>query len=280
MAGEAALPPTSLSFELHLDTASCFPSLVLGEVRDTEKGITTKYGITKFPALIVIPKGSAEHEVYDGPLQQEVLSTFLSKFAAPPKPTNNNQQQQQQQQQEAPKEVCRSLLLPFLLLLLLLLFLFLFLLFLSRLLLNVPSSFSVNPEIIKLTTQEQFKEECLDKPVGMCLLSFMIVEPEFEESVTLHNQNLEALKAVKKATYNKSMPFRVFEVDALEEKALMDKFMLSDQVPSLLLLSPTKKVYRPFTAGFDTESIMSFLEETSKAKGRHFKYDFVPSFSA
>jgi len=137
----------------------------------------------------------------------------------------------------------------------------------------------VNPEIIKIETQEQFKAECLDKPVGMCLLSFLVVEPDFEESVQQHQEHLQVLKAVKKAAFDKGMPFRVLWLDALKEKPLMDKFMLSDQVPSLLLLSPTKKVYRPFTAGFEADSILEFLKETSNAKGRHYKFDFTATLS-
>jgi protein disulfide-isomerase A6 len=40
--------------------------LVLGEVRDTEKDIVAKFAVTKFPTLVIVPKDSTEHVVYDG----------------------------------------------------------------------------------------------------------------------------------------------------------------------------------------------------------------------
>ncbi len=40
--------------------------LILGEVRDTQKDICEKYGVTKFPSVLIFPKGSTEPVVYDG----------------------------------------------------------------------------------------------------------------------------------------------------------------------------------------------------------------------
>jgi len=215
-------------------------------VRDTDKAVVEKYQIQKFPALLLFPL-DAEPITYDGALKHEELAEFFSKHALPGKNPQADQgqktNQQQQKQQKAPE----------------------------------PEPF--NPEIKQIKTQKELKEECLDKPIGMCLLSFLVLEPDFEESVKEHQAQLEILKAVKKGAHDKSLSFRVLWIDALAERKLMDKFMLSDQVPSLLIISPTKKVYRPFTGAFEEKSVLEFLTETTKGKGRHFKFEFEPTLS-
>jgi protein disulfide-isomerase A6 len=218
--------------------------LTIGEVRDTEKEIVARYEHLihgKYPALVILPV-SAEPILYEGNLKHDELFASLSKYALPGK----------NPQQEAPKGGNQQ---------------------------KQPEKEIFDPEVKHITTQKQFKEECLDKPMGMCLLSFMVLEPDFEESVKEHKAQLEVLKAVKKTIHDKTLGFRVFWLDALTERKLMDKFMLSDQVPSLLIISPSKKIYRPFTGAFEEKSIIDFLNETSKGKGRHFKFDFEPILS-
>jgi len=55
--------------------------LNLGEVRDTEKDIVSKYGVTKFPTLVVIPATGGDHVTYDGELKHEPLFKFLNTYA-------------------------------------------------------------------------------------------------------------------------------------------------------------------------------------------------------
>jgi len=107
----------------------------------------------------------------------------------------------------------------------------------------------------------------------------MIVEPEFEESVKQHQEEIKILQEVKKAAHDKKFAYRFLWIDALKERDLMNFFSLSDQTPSLLMISPSKKVYRPFTGAYETPSILEFLDETSKAKGRYFKYTTEPTLS-
>jgi len=60
--------------------------LNLGEVKDTEKDVVSRFGVTKYPTLVVVPV-SGDQVVYDGELKHEALSKFLKPFAKEiPKP--------------------------------------------------------------------------------------------------------------------------------------------------------------------------------------------------
>lgn len=245
--------PKAILFTTKATTAPLFKALsvdfnqrlLLAEVRDLQKEIVARFGVEKFPTLLVIPDSSAPDTfvTYDGPLQHTKLTEFLENYALPAqkKPTKG-----------ADKEDTKK---------------------------EPPVEAVFNPEIVQLRSQKDLAAECLDRATGMCLISFMALEEEFEESVQAHAEQLKVLKAVKKAAHDKKMPFNILWLNALTESKLLNTFNLSDQFPSLLVISPTKKVFRPFTGGFDEQSIIDFLEETSKARGRFFKFDFVPTMS-
>jgi len=64
--------------------------LSLGEVKDTEKDVVSKYGVTKFPTLIVVPV-SGDPVVYSGDLKHDPLLNFLKPYAKElPKPTGTS----------------------------------------------------------------------------------------------------------------------------------------------------------------------------------------------
>lgn len=55
----------------------------VAQVRNKESSSVEKFGVKDFPALVVIPGGSTEHQVYDGEMKKEPMTEFLSQFAAP-----------------------------------------------------------------------------------------------------------------------------------------------------------------------------------------------------
>ncbi|KAG0352693.1 hypothetical protein BC939DRAFT_500663 [Gamsiella multidivaricata] len=139
-----------------------------------------------------------------------------------------------------------------------------------------PAVVEFNPNISQIADQTQFKNECLDKPIGSCVIAFLVVEPEFPESVQMHEENLETLRKVKKTAFDKNRPLHVMWMDALDKRVvgLMDQFQISSDIPGLLLINPGKKAYAPFVGAFDVEGIQGWLSDSSSGRGRVFPYSF------
>ncbi|CAG8493129.1 104_t:CDS:2 [Scutellospora calospora] len=146
---------------------------------------------------------------------------------------------------------------------------------------EAPEPEPFDPEINEIQTQSQLEELCLSKPIGLCVFSFLIVEPEYPESVAEHSANLEILRNVKKKLYeqksiDKKLSLRFFWFNALskESKKLIKDFKLSDMFPNLMILNPNRKVYRPHLGPFDEEGIERFLNEIAKGRGSSYEYNF------
>ncbi|KAJ5207390.1 Thioredoxin [Penicillium cf. griseofulvum] len=55
----------------------------IAQVRNKESASVNKYGITEFPALVLIPSADAEHKLYTGELKKKPITEFLSQAATP-----------------------------------------------------------------------------------------------------------------------------------------------------------------------------------------------------
>jgi protein disulfide-isomerase A6 len=55
----------------------------VAQVRDKESASVERFGVTQFPALIVVPSGDAEPQLYEGALKKQPIVEFLSEFAIP-----------------------------------------------------------------------------------------------------------------------------------------------------------------------------------------------------
>jgi protein disulfide-isomerase A6 len=58
-------------------------SIDIAQVRNKESASVKKYGVTEFPALVLIPSGDAKPKVYTGELKKKPITEFLSQAAAP-----------------------------------------------------------------------------------------------------------------------------------------------------------------------------------------------------
>ena len=52
----------------------------------------------------------------------------------------------------------------------------------------------VDPVVPQVKTQADFEKHCTSKS-GTCVITFAYVDPEFEETVTAHNENLKVVIA-------------------------------------------------------------------------------------
>jgi protein disulfide-isomerase A6 len=58
-------------------------SITFGQVRNKETATVEKFGVTKFPTLILLPGGDAPGIVYNGEIKKEAMVAFISQVAAP-----------------------------------------------------------------------------------------------------------------------------------------------------------------------------------------------------
>ncbi|KAK4176527.1 hypothetical protein QBC36DRAFT_329065 [Triangularia setosa] len=97
--GDKTDAPKALLFTDKGTTSSLLKSIAIdfldvitvGQIRNTQAKAVEKFGITKYPTLILLPGGDAPPVTYDGELKKEALVTFLSQAGAPnpdPAPVN------------------------------------------------------------------------------------------------------------------------------------------------------------------------------------------------
>jgi len=109
--------PKVLLFSTKKETTPLYKALAidyhyqlnLAEVRDTEKALVEKYGVDKFPTLLVV-KGSEESIKYTGELKHDALFSFLKKHAPAKKgpagkPEKGTTQEAPKQPEEPPRDV-------------------------------------------------------------------------------------------------------------------------------------------------------------------------------
>ncbi|ORX88025.1 hypothetical protein BCR32DRAFT_288960 [Anaeromyces robustus] len=129
------------------------------------------------------------------------------------------------------------------------------------------------PEEIK--TQEDLLK-CING-YGVCAISILAYEPDFEESVKQHNDEIEILKNLKEQNKKVGGPFKYVWINSVEHgKKFIKDFDVPDMLPVFMIVNGKKKVYRVDRGAFVEESISSFLKDVRMGRGRFFTYKFEP----
>jgi len=129
------------------------------------------------------------------------------------------------------------------------------------------------PEEIK--TQEDLLK-CING-YGVCAISILSYEPDFEESVKQHNSEIEILKNLKEQNRKIGGPFKYVWINSVEHgKKFIKDFDVPDMLPVFMIVNGKKKVYRVDRGAFVEDSISSFLKDVRMGRGRFFTYKFEP----
>lgn len=133
------------------------------------------------------------------------------------------------------------------------------------------------PEVVELTDQETFVEQCLGhpadtelglsevKPKQLCLLSFLphILDSKAEG----RNASLDMLKKI--ALNYKDRPFSWFWAQGGSQSELEASVGVGGYgYPALVALNPDKKKYATLKSGFETTHISEFLESVRTGRER------------
>ncbi|KAK3814347.1 MAG: hypothetical protein J3Q66DRAFT_346289 [Benniella sp.] len=238
--------PRALLFTAKLTSSNMYKGLatdmkdkmIVGEMRAPNDQVLSQFNIASLPSLVVFPKGSQEPIAFTGELKREPILEFFSQYAG----TSTGGKDGSGSSKSSGSEP--------------------------------PAVF--DPNVNQITDQAQFKKECLSKNKGSCVIAFLVVEPEFEESVAMHEENLEVLRQVKKAAHDSNKPLHVVWMDALDKRVvnLMNQFQISSDIPGLLLLNPGKKAFAPFVGRFDAEGIQEWVSGSASGRTKVFPYTF------
>ncbi|CAG8452461.1 7070_t:CDS:2 [Paraglomus brasilianum] len=222
---------------------------LFGEVRQKETEIVSRFNVTTFPTLLIIPKGETEPIKYEGKYNHKSLSDFLNKYISTvEKPEETKKTEKKSTTASSPK----------------------------------PEPF--NSIINEIKTEEDLKKHCLSHTAGLCIFTFLPLEPEYPESVAEFSNAKEILSKVNENLYNllkNQVPLRFMWFNALadESRKLIKDFKLADVFPVLMAYSPHKKIYSPYLGPFDGEGIEKFLKDVLNGKGNSYKIGFEVSFA-
>ncbi|KAI8897064.1 hypothetical protein BC833DRAFT_527527 [Globomyces pollinis-pini] len=221
--------------------------LLFGIVPSSKTDIINELQVDSYPSLLVIPKDSNEEIIrYTGPIKQEAVVEFLDKYAKP-KPVKEKGSKKKDKKskdrdnnkgtakvKDSPEEVVD---------------------------LNIP----------EVVSDAQLASECLSVN-GYCVISFLIHEPEYEESKKAFEEAVVTLKEVKKAYHKKSQTYAFVYVNAINHGLqLVRDFGVSDMYPSMLLIDPKKSKYSLLRTSFEEKSIANFL-----SRGPNLPYTISP----
>ncbi|KAF9585717.1 protein disulfide isomerase (PDI) protein [Lunasporangiospora selenospora] len=220
--------------------------MIVGEMRNPTSEVLNKLNIDSLPRLVVFPKGSQEPVLFSGDLKRDPMFDFLNQYAEPSSKAKQQESKEKKQSEKREEEAPKV---------------------------------EFDPKVHQIVDQEAFKRECLDRTIGSCAIAFLIVEPEFPESVQIHEENLDVLQKVKKAVHDLNRPMSVMWMDALDTRVneIRNQFQLSSDIPGLFLMNHRKRAFVPFVGSFDVAGIQEWLLDATNGRVRSFPYTFEVS---
>lgn len=145
---------------------------------------------------------------------------------------------------------------------------------------NKPKEEEEKKELFSPLPDEIKSQEDLLKCIngyGVCAISILAYEPEFEESVKQHEAEIEILKNLKEKNRKIGGPFKYAWINSVEHgKKFIKDFDVPDMLPVFMIVNGKKKVYRVDRGAFDEDSIEGFLKDVRMGRGRFFSYKFEP----
>ena len=126
----------------------------------------------------------------------------------------------------------------------------------------------VRRPIVELSTQASLESECLSTRNQICAIAFLTKEEEFPESLQEFEQNHSILSNVN----NDFEDIRFFWVNPLKHKGLLETLKVPDIFPGLVIVKPSRNIYRALNTPYDSQSIAKFLRSVLDGKIKMNEY--------
>lgn len=221
--------------------------ITFGQIRNNQKEAVEMFGIQSFPALVVLPGGAADAELYKGQMHKDEMSKFLSKFAEP------NPDAAGKAAKEAPKSKSTQT---------------------SE---SSSSSTSTPPPVPTfpvLESPEALQSTCLTPKSATCILLLLDSWASSQSDSAAAPPSLKAMAAMY-AKRGKSMP-NAYAVPASNNGGfnLLGVLELKDGYEKLLAVNGKKGWYQQFNPGveaFDATLAESWIDGIKMGDGKKEK---------
>ncbi len=114
---------------------------------------------------------------------------------------------------------------------------------------------------------QEFKKQCIDQTI-LCIVAFINLEPEFEESVKAQKEAVAMLEGARLKLRSRASSFKIVWVNAMEHgRQLMRDADVSDILPGLLGIHVKRGFYRNFRGAFEQNAIENFISDILLGQG-------------
>jgi protein disulfide-isomerase A6 len=226
--------------------------LPVGQVRKAETKTVERFGVTKFPTLVLLSGGDEESEVYDGEMKKPAMVEFLSKAAAPiskrsdskPKDTNKTKdtKSKKKDDKKEPTKVADAQDQQ-----------------------TAPVIVDI-PPIPTLTTAEKVTKQCLGAKSSTCVL---ILLPEGESA---HGTAHKALETLAGSAHRHSkanahfIPFFAVAHDNAAATEVRKTLELAGEV-EIVAVNGRRGWWRHYEGDFGTVSVENWIDTIRMGEG-------------
>ncbi|THC96250.1 hypothetical protein EYZ11_004284 [Aspergillus tanneri] len=251
-------------------------SVKVAQIRNKEANAVEKFGIDKFPSLILLPGGKKEPIVYDGELKKKPLVEFIGQVADPnpdPAPVKSgakaskaSKSSKAQTEKTKPTESPDSKVVPD----------------------DGPQEGSKPSQaptqaaaIDTLSTGESLESACLTSKSGTCVLVLLPVSTETEAKTDLPISAKEALNSLSEVAHRHSLRqsklFPFYSVPAANSGAntLRTELELSDKSVEVIALNGRRGWWRRYdpseSANYDLARVEAWIDAIKLGEGSRSK---------
>ena len=235
----------------------------VGQIRNKEKGAAEKFGIEKFPTLVLIPAGAdAKPVVYDGELKKKAMVEFLKQAGqpnpdpAPPK-SKSDKKKEKKPEEEKPKaaepkseETSES----------------------SSTTSTAAKTASTSIPINSISSYEMLQENCLQPNAHTCLL--VVVPSEASEKGEQAVSSLSRLNAKYIHGKRHLFPFYTLPSPIASEAGLRDALDLSGEV-ELVAINVRRRWWRHYEGDFGLASVEAWIDAIRMGEGEKKTLDIL-----
>lgn len=235
-------------------------AVTIGQARTTQKTVVDKFGVSDFPALVLLPAGGADPIVYDGELKKAPLVEFISQIGAPnqdppskkpkeKKTTEKKAEKKKEQKTEEPAPEAAP----------------------EEAAAEEPSASPVAPAaapIPSIATEETLQESCFAPKSHPCVLA--IVPAADSEKKTTSLAVLAEIYHKHEQSGRHLFPFYQIPEENTKAAAIRESLSLGADV-ELVMVNARRSWYKRFQGELDAAGIESWIDAIRMGDGEKQK---------
>lgn len=214
----------------------------VAQIRSKESASVERFGVEKFPTLVLLPGGDKEAVVYEGEMKKAAIVEFLSQAGEPnpdPAPSKSDKKEKPKPKEEPKAETPEPEA-------------------------QAPPAKEQPPALKTLMTNEDVKRECLHRKAGTCVLALV---PE-EKHETADHLLLDLAGLVRKNAQAERALFPFYALPAVNpsHKTLVEKLDVKGEV-ELVAVNAKRGWWRRYEGDFGAGSVSEWVDAIRMGEG-------------